>query len=186
MTSETTTATTALPAFPIGTWSIDPVHSAVSFTARHLGISKVRGTFDAVEGTIETTADPTRSSVVATIATDSVNTRNDQRDGHLRSADFLDVERYPTMTFRSTAVRPLDARLVLVEGELTLRGVVRVVALEVEVGGFAEGPDGATVAGFSAATEIDRRDFGVTGGTAGAVVSDRIRIALEIEARSIA
>jgi polyisoprenoid-binding protein YceI len=157
----------------------------VSFTARHLGVSKVRGTFDTVEGTIETTADPARSSVVATFRTDSVNTRNGQRDGHLRSADFLDVERYPAMTFRSTAVRPLEAQLVLVAGELTLRGVVRAVTLEVEVGGFAEGPDGTVVAGFSAATEIDRRDFGVTGGTAGAVVSDRIRISLEIEARSV-
>ncbi|MCO1659932.1 YceI family protein [Pseudonocardia humida] len=177
MTVEATTTT-----FRTGTWSIDPVHSSVSFTARHLGVAKVRGTFDAFEGTVTTAADPRRSSVVATIRTASVNTRNSQRDGHLRSRDFLDVAAYPTMAFRSTAIRPRDGETVLVDGELTLRGVTRPVTLAVEVGGFADGPNGSTVAGFSATTEIDRTDFGVTGGPAGAIVSDRIRIALEIEA----
>lgn len=174
--------TTAVPTFRAGTWSIDPVHSAVSFTARHLGVAKVHGTFDAFAGTITTSEDLRRSSVVASIRTASVNTRNRQRDEHLRSADFLDAATYPTMTFRSTAIRPRDGETVLVDGELTLRGVVRPVTLEVEVGGVADGPQGSTVAGFSATTAIDRADFGVTGGAAGAIVSDRITIALEIEA----
>jgi polyisoprenoid-binding protein YceI len=101
---------------------------------------------------------------------------------HLRSADFLDVETYPTMTFRSTGVRPRDAGTVLVDGELTLRGVTGSVTLQVEVGGFTDGQRGRAVAGFCATTEIDRTDFGVTGGTAGSVVGHIIRIALQIEA----
>jgi polyisoprenoid-binding protein YceI len=177
-----TTETTAARVLITGTWSIDPIHSAVSFTARHLGVAKVRGTFDAFDGTVVTDPDPRRCSVVATIRTASVNTRNDQRDNHLCSPDFLDVQTYPTMSFRSTAVRPQNAEILLVDGELTLRGVTRPVILAVEIGGFADGPDGVPVAGFSAATEIDRTAFGVTGGPAGAIVSDTIRIALEIEA----
>jgi polyisoprenoid-binding protein YceI len=176
-----TVETTTIPGFRAGTWAIDPVHSEVSFTARHLGVAKVRGTFDAVEATLVTAEDPRQSSVIATIQTASVNTRNGQRDGHLRSADFLDVEKNPTMTFRSTAIRPQDEEQFLVDGELTLRGVTKPVTLEVEVGRFAEGPQG-WVAGFSASTEISRTDFGVTAGPAGAVVGDKIRVGLEIEA----
>lgn len=174
--------TTTIPDFRTGTWTIDPVHSAVSFTARHLGVAKVRGTFDTFAGAIVTAEDPRQSSVIATIQTASVNTRNGPRDRDVRSKDFLDVETYPTMTFRSTAIRPQDEELVLIDGELTLRGIAKPVTLEVELGGVAEGPQGSTVAGFSATTEISRTDFGVTGGPAGAVVSDKIRIVLEIEA----
>jgi polyisoprenoid-binding protein YceI len=176
-----TVETTTIPGFRAGTWTIDPVHSEVSFTARHLGVAKVRGTFDAVEATIMTAEDPRQSSVIATIRTTSVNTRNGQRDGHLRSADFLDVDRFPTMTFRSTAIRPQDDGHFLVDGELTLRGVTKPVTLEVEDSCFAEGPQGS-LAGFSASTEISRTDFDVTGGPAGAVVGDKIRVGLEIEA----
>jgi polyisoprenoid-binding protein YceI len=129
-----TVETTTIPGFRAGTWTIDPVHSEVSFTARHLGVAKVRGTFDAIAATIVTAEDPRQSSVIATIQTASVNTRNGQRDGHLRSADFLDVEKNPTMTFRSTAIRPQDEEQFLVDGELTLRGVTKPVTLEVEVG----------------------------------------------------
>src|SRR5690242_15656803 len=99
-----TAASATVPTFRPGTWSIDPVRSTVSFTARHLGVAKVRGTFGAVEGTITTTGDPLLSSVVATIRTASIDTGNRQRDAHLRSADFLDVGTYPTMAFRSTGV----------------------------------------------------------------------------------
>jgi polyisoprenoid-binding protein YceI len=174
--------TTTTPTLHTGTWSIDPVHSAVSFTARHLGVAKVRGTFDAVDGTVVTDPDPRRCSVVATIRTASVNTGNGQRDNHLRSPDFLDAEAHPTMSFRSTAIRQQNAEILLVDGELTLRGITRPVTLAVEIGGFADGPDGTPVAGFSATTAIDRTAFGVTGGPAGAIVGETIRIALEIEA----
>lgn len=176
------TETTAVPALRTGTWTIDPVHSEVSFTARHLGVAKVRGTFDAVEGTIVSGDDPRLTSVVATVQTVSVNTRNGQRDEHVRSADFLDVETYPTMTFRSTGIRAQNEELFLVDGELTLRGVTKPVTLEVEVGGVTETPRGTAVAGFSAVTEISRTAFGVTGGPAGVIVSDTIKIGLEIEA----
>jgi polyisoprenoid-binding protein YceI len=147
-----------------------------------LGVAKVHGTFDAVDGTITTDPDLHRCSVVATIRTASVNTRNDRRDNDLRGADFLDVLTHPTMTFRSTAVRPQSAEVLLVDGELTLRGTTRPVTLAVEIGGIADSPNGTPVAGFSAETEIDRTAFGVTGGPAGAIVSDTITIALEIEA----
>ena len=177
-----TTEITTIPHFHTGTWTIDPVHSEISFTARHLGVAKVRGTFDAFAGAIVIVEDLRQSSVTATIQTASVNTRNGRRDADVRSTSFLDVAVYPTMTFRSAAVRAQDDGLILVDGELTIRGISRPIVLEVEVGGVTEVAEGSTVAGFSAATEISRTAFGVTGGPAGAVVGDTIKIALEIEA----
>ncbi len=177
-----TTHTEQLPGFQTGTWTIDPVHSDVSFVVRHLGVTRVRGTFDQVEGTIVTAEDPLESQVTAVIKTASVNTRNDMRDDHVRTEDFLDVEKYPEMTFTSTGIRAEDG-VYLIDGDLTLRGVTRPVTLETEVGGFGPGmQEGSAVAGFSATTEISRSDFGVTGGAAGAAVSDKIKISLDIEA----
>ncbi|MFF3375357.1 YceI family protein [Streptomyces sp. NPDC002680] len=165
-----------------GTWNIDPVHSDVSFTVRHLGVSKVRGTFGAFEGVIVTAEDPLKCSVTATIRTASIDTRNNDRDEHVRGDDFLSVTDHPTMTFVSTGVRPDGDGGALLDGELTLRGVTRPVTLELEVGGFGESYDGTRVVGFSARTEINRRDFGVTGGAAGGAVGNKITIALEVEA----
>ncbi|AKH82526.1 hypothetical protein AA958_10140 [Streptomyces sp. CNQ-509] len=177
-----TTHADRIPAYQTGTWTIDPVHSDVSFVVRHLGVTRVRGTFDHVEGTIVTHEDPLQSEVTAVIRTTSVNTRNDMRDDHVRTADFLDVETYPEMTFKSTGIRVKDD-VYLIDGDLTLRGVTRPVTLETEVGGFGPGmQEGHTVVGFSATTEINRSDFGVTGGAAGAAVSDKIKITLDIEA----
>lgn len=174
--------TQTLPGYLAGTWTIDPVHSDVSFIVRHLGVSKVRGQFDTFEGQLVTGASPLESSVTATIQTASINTRNDQRDGHVRSEDFLDVATYPTMTFTSTGVRAHGEGL-LVDGDLTLRGVTKSVTLEVEVNGFGDGGyEGTKVAGFSASTDINRKDFGITGGAAGAMVGEKITILLEIEA----
>ncbi|WBB59232.1 YceI family protein [Streptomyces sp. WMMC500] len=170
-----------IPAYETGTWTIDPVHSDVSFVVRHLGVSKVRGTFDEVEGTIVTHEDPLQSEVKAVIKTASVNTRNETRDNHVRTADFLDVETHPEMIFTSTGIREKEG-VYLIDGDLSLRGVTRPVTLETEVGGFAPGPGDSTVVGFSASTEISRSDFGVTGGPAGATVSDAIKITLDIEA----
>jgi polyisoprenoid-binding protein YceI len=179
------TPTTATTQITPGVWEIDPTHSEVGFTARHMMVSKVRGRFGAFSGTITTAEDPAKSSVEAVIDVASVDTSNQQRDNHLRSADFLDAEKYPEIVFRSTGVRP-DGNYWVVDGELTVHGVTRPVPLLLELNGVRPDPYGNTRAGFSASTEINRRDFGVTinmpmdGG--GAVVSDRININLEVEA----
>ncbi|MEU4805256.1 YceI family protein [Actinosynnema sp. NPDC023587] len=176
-----TSQTAQIPGYLVGTWAIDPVHSDVSFVVRHLGVSKVRGHFDTFEGTIVTAANPLDSTVNATISTASVNTKNEQRDAHVKGEDFLDAEKFPELTFASSAVRA-NGEGFLVEGELSLRGVTRAVTLELELNGFGEGFEGAKVAGFSASTDISRKAFGVTGGPAGAAVGDKITILLEIEA----
>ncbi|MBW4717727.1 YceI family protein [Saccharothrix obliqua] len=170
-----------IPGYIAGTWAIDPVHSDVSFVVRHLGVSKVRGHFDAFEGTIVTAENPLESTVNAKIETASINTKNGQRDAHVKNEDFLDVEKHPELTFSSTGVRAHGEGF-LVDGDLTLRGVTKSVTLELEINGFGEGMGGSTVAGFSASTDISRKDFGVTGGAAGAAVGDKITILLEIEA----
>jgi polyisoprenoid-binding protein YceI len=181
----TTGTVTQIPGYVVGTWSIDPVHSEVGFVARHLMVSKVRGRFRKFSGTIVTAENPLDSFVTAEIDLSSVDTGNEQRDAHIRSADFLDVEHYPTMTYRSTGIRPEGDHYVL-EGQLTLKGVTRDVPLTLEVNGFGPDAYGGTRAGFTATGEINRRDFGVNFNalmeTGGAVVSDKITITLEIEA----
>jgi polyisoprenoid-binding protein YceI len=174
--------TATIPGYIVGTWDIDPVHSDVSFIVRHLGVSKVRGRFDTFSGSIVTAEDPLQSSVNATIDATTVSTRNDQRDNHVRSEDFLHVGEHPELTFRSTGVRFEDGETFVLDGELTVRGVTKTVPLVLEVNGFADGMQGGKVAGFSATTEISRKEFGVTGGPAGGVVGDKIQIHLEIEA----
>ena len=181
----TSAATTSIPGFVAGTWDIDASHSDVSFTVRHMMVSKVRGRFGAFSGEIVTSEDLSSSSVTATIDASTIDTNNEQRDGHIRSADFFDVENHPQWTFRSTALRA-DGDDFALDGELTIKGVTRPVTLALEINGF--GPDawGGTRAGFSASTTIDRNDFGVDikmpldGG--GVVVSDKVQISLEIEA----
>jgi polyisoprenoid-binding protein YceI len=181
----TTGTVTQIPGYVVGTWSIDPVHSEVGFVARHLMVSKVRGRFRKFSGTIVTAENPLDSFVTAEIDLSSVDTGNEQRDADIRSANFLDVEHYPTMTYRSTGIRPEGDHYVL-EGQLTLKGVTRDVPLTLEVNGFGPDPYGGTRAGFTATGEINRRDFGVNFNalmeTGGAVVSDKITITLEIEA----
>jgi len=177
-----TTQTEVIDGYVAGTWTIDAVHSDVSFLVRHLGISKVRGSFATFEGTIVTAENPLESTVNAVIKTASVTTQNEGRDAHVRNPDFLDVEKYPELTFSSTSIRAKSAEVFEVDGELSLHGVTKTVTLFLELNGFGTGFDGNAVAGFSAATEISRGDFGITGGAAGAAVGDKIKIALEIEA----
>jgi polyisoprenoid-binding protein YceI len=180
-----TTTATALPGYLTGTWKVDAAHSDVSFAVRHMMISKVRGQFTGFDATIVTAGDPAASSVEATIDLSSIDTGNAQRDEHIRSADFFEVEKYPTMTYRSTGLRA-DGENWIVEGDLSLHGVTRSVPLALEVNGFTADPYGGQRAGFSARAEINRRDFGVDismpmdGG--GVVVGDKISISLEIEA----
>jgi polyisoprenoid-binding protein YceI len=168
-----------------GTWVIDTGHSDVSFTVRHLMVSKVRGQFTRFGGNIVIADDPLASSTEVSIDLDSIDTRDENRDAHLRSGDFFEIEKYPTMTFRSTAVRP-DGDDYQLEGELSLHGVTRPVELRLEFNGVSSDPWGGTRAGFSAETEINRRDFGIDismpldGG--GVVVGDKVKVQLEIEA----
>ncbi len=178
------TQTTA-PAVLPGTWQIDPVHSAVEFSVRHMMVSKVKGRFTRFGGTITVAEDPLRSSVEASIETASVDTHDENRDNHLRSPDFFDVERYPTMTFRSTEVRPAGEGY-LVVGDLTLHGVTKQVELNLELNGTGPDAYGGLRTGFTATTELNRKDFGLTWNAAieggGVVVGDKVKVTLEIEA----
>ena len=182
-----TTAAVEIPGYVTGTWTIDPVHSEVSFVVRHMMVSKVRGRFDKFEGTIETASDPLQSTVTATVDLSSVNTGNETRDNHIRSEDFFHIEKHPTMTFRSTGIRP-EGENFLLDGELSLRGVTRPVTFFLEVNGFGPDPYGGTRTGFSATTEINRNEWNVSyngpipGASSGMVLSDRVTINLEIEA----
>lgn len=168
-----------------GTWTIDPSHSTVSFVARHLVITKVRGTFGDVSGALTIAEDKLASTVSATIGMGSVTTGDDGRDGHLKSADFFDVETFPTMTFTSTALRGDGAENVLT-GDLTIKGVTKSVELDLEFEGVSPDPWGGTRVGFSATGEINRRDFGldfdVKIDTGGALVSEKIKLELEVQA----
>jgi polyisoprenoid-binding protein YceI len=176
-----------IPGYLAGTWAIDPVHSEVSFTVRHMMVSKVRGRFDTFEGTVVTGADPLSSTVTATVDLSSINTGQEQRDAHIRSADFFEVEKYPNMTFASTGVRA-NGDDFLLDGDLTLKGVTKPVTFSLEVNGVGPDAYGGTRAGFSASTEINRSEFGVTfngpipGVPGGVAVSERVTINLEIEA----
>jgi polyisoprenoid-binding protein YceI len=175
-----------IPGYVAGTWAIDPVHSEVSFTVRHMMVSKVRGRFDTFEGTIVTGPDPLSSSVTASVDLSSVNTGQEQRDAHIRSADFFEVEKHPFMTFASTSVSPDGDRFLLV-GDLTLKGVTKPVTFKLDVNGFGPDAYGGTRVGFSATTEINRSDFGVNfngpipGVPGGVAVSEKVTINLEIE-----
>ncbi|MDY6997720.1 MAG: YceI family protein, partial [Actinomycetota bacterium] len=151
--------TTATAALSTGTWAIDPVHSSVGFSVRHLMVSKVRGEFDSVSGAVTVAEDGT-PSVRAEIAVDSVNTRNEQRDAHLKSADFFDVENYPVATFTSTAVRQAGENYVL-DGEFTLKGITRPISLDLEFNGVSPGMGHGEVAGFEASVVLNRKDFGI-------------------------
>lgn len=185
-----TVSLTEVPGYVAGTWTIDPVHSSVEFSIRHLMISKVRGRFSRFEGRLVTAEDPLESTVEATIDLASIDTANDQRDEHLRSADYFEVSTYPSMTYRSTGIRQNGDGFVL-DGELTLKGVTRQVPLALEVQGFGADyfrpdPQSGARAGFTAAGEVSRLDFGVgeTGPLAGSglALSDKVQITLEIQA----
>ena len=172
------------------TYVIDADHSTLGFTIRHAGIGKTRGQFDEFNGTIEVADDstPTGSTASATIKAASVNTRNNDRDNHLRSADFFDVETYPEWTFATTGVSGSKESFTLT-GDLTIHGVTKSVDLEVEFLGAATDPFGNDRAAFEASTVISRKDFGLTWNAAleagGVLVGDKVTITLEIEAITV-
>jgi polyisoprenoid-binding protein YceI len=170
-------------------WKLDPAHSAAEFSARHMMITTVRGGFKNVNGIINyDPANPAASSVEVTIDTNQItSTGVEQRDGHLRSPDFLDVANYPTITFKSTKVEPnADGSQAKITGDLTIRGVTRPVTLQAELLGQAKSPYGTTNIGFSAATKINREDWGLNWNMAleagGWLVGKEINISLDVEA----
>lgn len=174
------TAITEIPGYVVGTWDIDAVHSEIGFTLRHLGVGRSRGRFDSFTGEIVTAANPLDSSVNATIDTSSINTGNADRDAHVRTGDFLDTDAYPQASFRSTGIRT-DGEDYIIDGEFTLHGVTKPVSLTAELGGIADNGQGGKLLGLSASTTLTRSDFGV-GPEGGAMLGEKVKISLEIEA----
>ncbi|MCY9782887.1 YceI family protein [Nocardiopsis sp. EMB25] len=167
-----------------GTWSIDPTHSVVGFSVRHMMVSKVRGRFEKFDATLTVPEDPAKASVVATIDAGSINTDNADRDNHVRSADFFHVDTHPEFSFRSTGLEAKGEEFVL-KGDLTIKGITNPVELALEFNGSTLDPYGLERAGFAATTTISRKRFGVDielpmdGG--GVVIGDKIAIEIDAE-----
>ncbi|TDC71467.1 polyisoprenoid-binding protein [Actinomadura sp. GC306] len=172
------------PELTTGTWNIDPGHSEVTFVIRHL-MTKVRGTFTEFTGSVQIAEELSESTATAEIKMASLDTRNPDRDAHVRTADVLDVEKYPTMTFNTTGVRAEDGEYYL-DGDLTIKDVTRPVSLRLEYNGVGEDPWGQTRAGFSAETTINRKDWGIEFNIPlkgeKALLSDKVDIQLEVQA----
>jgi polyisoprenoid-binding protein YceI len=180
------TETLLHPKYTVGTWALEPTHSDISFTVRHLAISKVRGKFETFDVTIVTAEDPKDSTIEATVDVSSVNTGQEARDGHLRTSDFFLVEEHPQMVFKATGAglsfKGDDFTLV---GDLTLRGITLPVTLTGELGGVIDDPYGNVRAGVTASTKINRHDFGVSWNQAldagGFTLGDDVTINLELQ-----
>jgi polyisoprenoid-binding protein YceI len=189
MTTATASVTTptgrTLDGLVPGVWAVDPSHSEVGFTARHLMVSKVRGRFTDYEATVTIAPNVLDSTVEAIVQLESVETKDEKRDAHLRSADFFHTDEHPTMTFRSTGIRENGSDFYL-DGDLSIRGVTKPVTFDLEFNGVVTTPWGGQSAGFSAETEINRKDWGLEWNVAlesgGVLVSEKVKIALEIEA----
>ena len=170
----------------VGTYDIDVSHTRLGFAVRHMAVSKVRGEFKDFTGTLELAEDPTASKISVTIQAVSVNTNDENRDNHLRTNDFFDVENHPTWTFTSTAIRPKSASEWDVDGDLTIRGITKPVTLDATLEGAVKDPYGNLRVGFSASTSIDREDFDVSFNgvleAGGVIVSKKVDIDLEVEA----
>lgn len=172
-----------MTALPQGTWNIDTTHSEIGFIVRHAGVSKVRGQFTEFDSNVEVDSN-NLITVNATIKSDSFNSRNEGRDQHVRSEDFLNVQEYPELTFKSTDVSRVDDEKYVVTGELTIRGVTQTVSFDAEFNGIAVDPFGNTRAGLEAKTVISRKKFGLTWNatleTGGVLVSDKVTIELDL------
>lgn len=170
-----------------GTYTIDPTHSRIGFSARHAMITKVRGAFNEFTGTITLDGDnPGKSSAHVSIRADSIDTRNDQRDGHLRTNDFLDAPNYPTLEFVSTGAEQLSPSTYRLTGNLTIKGVARPISLDFEYTGAARDPYGNLRVGFEGSQVVSRKDYGMTWNatleTGGVLVSDKVTLEFEISA----
>jgi polyisoprenoid-binding protein YceI len=183
--SSATELSSKLSGLVAGVYNVDASHSTVGFSARHLMVSKVRGRFTDFTGAITIAENPLESSVEAVVQVGSITTNDDQRDGHLKSGDFLDIETFPTLTFTSTSIRPEGGDFVLV-GDLTIKGVTKTVEFELEYEGAEKDPWGGSRIGFSAETEINRKDFGmefnVVLESGGLLVGEKVKITLDVEA----
>jgi polyisoprenoid-binding protein YceI len=181
-TAESATATQT--PLPTGTWKVDPVHSSVEFQVKHLGIATVKGQFKEFEGTLEVTPDGV--SARGSVATASVDTREPQRDGHLRSPDFFDADQHPKITFQSTAVRAIDDEDFEIEGDFTLHGITRPLKLIATLEGTETDHEGHPRVGLSATAQISRGDhdmkFNMALGSGNVVVGDKVKILLDISA----
>lgn len=168
-----------------GTWQIDPTHTSIEFIARHLMVTRVRGAFTEFNGSIAIGDEPLDSKVAVTIQTDSITTGDESRDAHLKSPDFFDVEHYSEMTFESTGVRAKGDAWIL-DGDLTIKDVTRPVSLDFAFLGIVEDPWGNAKAAFSATTQIEREDWGLTWNVAlesgGLLVSKTITVEIEMQA----
>ena len=170
-----------------GTWDIDPAHTRLGFAARHAMVATVRGGFDVFSGTIVIDqADPAASSAEVEIDAASLSTGNEQRDGHVRGADFLDVENYPTISFRSTSAEEVDSETYTMTGDLTIKGVSKPVTLELDFQGTGGDPFGNTRAGFEGRTTINRKDWGLSWNVAieggGILVVENVKLELDVSA----
>lgn len=177
--------TTSIPGYKAGTWTIDPTHSEVGFSIRHIMISKVKGTFDSFDATFVTGENPLDSTVTASASVASINTNEANRDGHLRTGDFFDAETYPTIDFVSTGVREVKGDF-LVDGNITIKGVTKPVTFDFDFGGFAVDPFGNYKAGATAKTEVTRAEFGLEYNaaleTGGFLLGDKVAITIELQA----
>ena len=169
-----------------GTYAIDPAHSTIGFVARHAMVTKTRGKFDEFEGTITVAENIADSKAEATIKATSINTGNEDRDEHVKGDDFFSVEQYPELTFSATSFDVDETGNGTVTGDLTIKGTTKLVTLNVEAEGLAEDPFGNTRFGFEATTKINRKDFGIDFNaplkTGGVLVSEEIKIGLEVSA----
>ncbi len=171
------------PDYIVGTWKLDPAHSELGFSVRHLAISKVRGVFEKFDVTIVTAENPADSTVEATVDVASVNTKQEARDNHLRTSDFFLADEYPTMTFRSTKIEGTPEHFV-VTGDLTLRGVTKEIVITGEFGGISTA-NGVTKAGATATTTINRHDFGVSWNApleaGGFTLGDEVTVTMDLQ-----
>ncbi|WP_394551832.1 YceI family protein [Agromyces sp. MMS24-JH15] len=181
----TSAPTTEIPGYRVGTWNIDPTHSEVGFSIRHLMISKVKGKFERFTATFVTAENPLDSVVTASAEVASINTNEPNRDGHLRTGDFFDADTYPTIDFVSTGVRVAGGDF-KVDGDLTIRGITKPVTFDFDFGGFGGDPYGNYKAGATARTVINREDFGLTYNaaleTGGVLLGDQVTITIELQA----
>jgi polyisoprenoid-binding protein YceI len=185
--TEVTSRTVGGVEYPaVGTYVIDPSHTELGFAVRHMAVSKVRGRLSKFEGTLVLAEDPADSKASVTIDATSVDTRDENRDNHLRTNDFFDVENHPTWTFESTSIKHEGGTDFKVEGDLTIRGTTKPVSLDVSLEGVVKDPYGNHRVGFSASTSINREDFGVAFGAVmeagGLVVAKKVDIQIELEA----
>ena len=182
-----TTATAPTLTELTGTYTLDPAHTRIGFVARHAMVTKVRGAFNEFEGTATLDgANPANSSAQVTISTASIDTRNAQRDGHLRSNDFLAMDEYPQITFVSTGARQVDDSTFELTGDLTIKGVTNPITIPFSFEGAAKDPFGNLRVGFEGAVTINRKDYGITWNaaleTGGVLVSDKVTLEFEISA----